>query len=171
MVVRDTYRLKGRRAGRRVPIPESVIPILKRWLRGRRPAQYLLPDELRSYDRAEYRWTTACKAAGLLDADALERGEREAAFSIHSLRHNYGVTLARAGLSLLEIGALMGHRNEATTRRYARFRPKGTDLRRFARLVDSAARPDRARRKKGGEAPLRPQAASRERRGAARRGS
>ncbi|MHB1223037.1 MAG: hypothetical protein ACYC2G_03175 [Gemmatimonadaceae bacterium] len=63
------------------------------------------------------------------------------------------MTLARAGLSLLEIGSVMGHCNESTTRRYAKFRPKGNDLRRFARLVEIAARPVRAPSKR----PLRPQ--------------
>lgn len=40
-------------------------------------------------------------------------------FRIHDMRHDAASTLARAGASLLEIGDLLGHRQQQVTRRYA----------------------------------------------------
>jgi len=41
------------------------------------------------------------------------------AFRIHDLRHNLASMAASEGLSLIAIGKLLGHRNQATTARYA----------------------------------------------------
>ena len=47
----------------------------------------------------------------------------EALFSLQSLRHTLGVMCARGGMSLLEIGELLGHSSVVATARYAKFMP------------------------------------------------
>ncbi|AUH66042.1 tyrosine-type recombinase/integrase [Paracoccus zhejiangensis] len=37
----------------------------------------------------------------------------------HDLRHSFAAAMAAGGMSLLMIGGLLGHRNSATTQRYA----------------------------------------------------
>lgn len=52
-------------------------------------------------------WETALKRAGI------------DAFRWHDLRHSAASFLAKGGASLLEIGAVPGHRSANTTKRYA----------------------------------------------------
>ncbi|RFC68150.1 MULTISPECIES: tyrosine-type recombinase/integrase [Mesorhizobium] len=52
-------------------------------------------------------WAEILKAAEITD------------FRVHDLRHTYASVLVSAGLSLPIIGALLGHSQEATTKRYA----------------------------------------------------
>jgi integrase len=52
-------------------------------------------------------WKEALQAAGIKD------------FRVHDLRHDCASRLARAGASLLEIGDLLGHRQQSVTKRYA----------------------------------------------------
>ncbi|NCA73075.1 MAG: site-specific integrase, partial [Sphingobacteriia bacterium] len=52
-------------------------------------------------------WETALKRAGI---------ER---FRWHDMRHSAASFLAANGASLLEIGAVLGHKSPATTKRYA----------------------------------------------------
>jgi integrase len=52
-------------------------------------------------------WKLALEAAGIKD------------FRVHDLRHDCTSTLARGGASLLEIGDLLGHRQQSVTKRYA----------------------------------------------------
>src|SRR5579859_2324924 len=49
----------------------------------------------------------------------LEKMRDGGAFRIHDLRHNLASLAASEGLSLIAIGKLLGHRNQATTARYA----------------------------------------------------
>lgn len=138
VVERSTYRLKTSTSARRVPKTPVAAGILRRLLHGLRPGDYILPEELRSYQAARYRWEAMMLAAGFLDEDARVQGIRRHAYTIHALRHLFGVTAARAGFSLLEIMGLMGHANESTTRRYARFRPDDEDMDRYARGLAAA---------------------------------
>ena len=52
-------------------------------------------------------WTAACKAAGVGHV------------RIHDLRHSYASWLLQAGISLAEVGRLLGHESPLTTQRYA----------------------------------------------------
>jgi len=54
-----------------------------------------------------WRWLKVCAAAGLSD------------FRWHDLRHTCASFLAQNGANLLEIGAVLGHKSPAVTRRYA----------------------------------------------------
>ena len=49
---------------------------------------------------------------------------------IHDLRHRLASALANAGTPLLEIGALLGHRQFSTATRYAHHSPR--------RMIDTA---------------------------------
>jgi integrase len=76
---------------------------------------------------ADLRWTweLAKRAAGL-----------PADLRIHDLRHSFASVLANAGVSLFEMGTVLGHRQLATTTRYAHHAP--------ARLVETASTAARA---------------------------
>lgn len=52
-------------------------------------------------------FAVACKRAGVKD------------FRWHDLRHTCASYLAKSGCSLLEIGAVLGHRSQQTTKKYA----------------------------------------------------
>ena len=87
-----------------------------------RTSRYLFPGQ--SGDRPtqgeKKAWRRLCAAAGI------------SGLRIHDLRHNYASQAVSAGLSLPQIGGLLGHRSPATTARYAH-------------LVDDAARQAAAR--------------------------
>lgn len=58
-------------------------------------------------NKLRYRWKLARKAAALKD------------FTWHDLRHSCASLLAQNGATLLEIGAVLGHKSPAATMRYA----------------------------------------------------
>lgn len=55
----------------------------------------------------------------------------------HTLRHTFGSWLAQAGVPLYDIGELMGHAGEETTRRYAHLCPNRQ--RRSAAIIEAAS--------------------------------
>ncbi len=75
-------------------------------------------------------WKTVCKEAGI------------AGCRVHDLRHTYASILASSGLSLLVIGQLLGHTQQATTKRYAHIHddPLREATNRVGSLVDAAAK-------------------------------
>ena len=75
-------------------------------------------------------WKTVCNEAGI------------AGCRIHDLRHTYASILASSGLSLLVIGQLLGHTQQATTKRYAHIQddPLREATNRVGSLVDAAAK-------------------------------
>ena len=74
-------------------------------------------------------WKTVCNEAGIVGC------------RIHDLRHTYASILASSGLSLLVIGQLLGHTQQATTKRYAHIHddPLREATNRVGTLVDAAA--------------------------------
>jgi site-specific recombinase XerD len=64
--------------------------------------------------------------AGNVDTDILERLKRICKYAgirsstVHALRHSFGAHLRMAGVSLADIGDLLGHKNLATTQIYAK---------------------------------------------------
>ena len=75
-------------------------------------------------------WKTVCNEAGITGC------------RIHDLRHTYASILASSGLSLLVIGQLLGHTQQATTKRYAHIQddPLREATNRVGALVDAAAK-------------------------------
>lgn len=84
-------------------------------------------------DNFRKRWDSACKAAGV----GLVRP--------HDLRHTYASWLLQNGVSLAEVGRLLGHISPATTARYAHLSktPADTVLKALGRpdRVDNTSRP------------------------------
>lgn len=102
-------RLADSKTGRRtVPLVPSAVEILKAREPGRRSA-YVFPSEDLERSRAdvEVAWRLARDAAKL-------PGVR-----IHDLRHSFAAACVAEGLTLTEIGSLLGHKAAATTARYA----------------------------------------------------
>ena len=75
-------------------------------------------------------WKTVCKEAAITGC------------RVHDLRHTYASILASSGLSLLVIGQLLGHTQQATTKRYAHLQddPLREATNRVGSLVDAAAK-------------------------------
>ncbi len=102
-------RLADSKTGRRtVPLVPNAVDILKSRAASRRSA-FVFPSEDLTDPRAdvEVAWRLARDAAGL-------GGVR-----IHDLRHSFAAACVAEGLSLIEIGGLLGHKAAATTARYA----------------------------------------------------
>ena len=74
-------------------------------------------------------WKTVCEEAGIVGC------------RLHDLRHTYASILASSGLSLLVIGKLLGHVQQATTGRYAHLYddPLREATNRVGALVDAVA--------------------------------
>ena len=106
---------------RSLPIATPAIPLLRarkaaalRVLRknrrqGRIDTLLVFPSKVSSSKPIRLRtaWTTALDRAGIEN------------FRWHDLRHSAASFLAKGGASLLEIGAVLGHKSANTTKRYA----------------------------------------------------
>ena len=79
-------------------------------------------------------WTSVCEEAGITGC------------RVHDLRHTFASILASSGLSLLVIGGLLGHTQQATTKRYAHLQddPLREATNRVGALVDAAAKGESA---------------------------
>jgi len=113
--VKPATNTKQRRE-HRVPISLEAIELLRRRLPTRdgrlvslNPSDFVFPGGGAKRHQTEVRraWLKVCEAAGLRDV------------RLHDLRHSYASLLVSAGRSLPEIGALLGHRQVATTARYS----------------------------------------------------
>lgn len=81
----------------------------------------------------EVSWTFARCVDTLGFNDNIEDSRARVVF--HTLRHTFGSWLAQAGVPLYNIGELMGHAEEETTRRYAHLCP--TKQRRSAAVIEA----------------------------------
>jgi integrase len=98
---------------RRVPLVNEAVTVLRAW-RHRNdvvhlPLLLVFPAPTDPSKPADLRrsWRTALRRAGIAN------------FRRHDLRHSAASALASGGASLLTIGAILGHRSAAATRRYA----------------------------------------------------
>jgi integrase len=112
-----------------IPLSPVAVAILRRQAARRAAGNpHVFPSRTRPVmPLADLRWTWqwAKRAAGLSDD-----------FRIHDARQSFASALANAGIPLYEIGAVLGHRQLATTTRYAHHAP--------ARLVETASTAARA---------------------------
>lgn len=108
-----TIRTSKNGDARRVPLPGDAVTVLRAWAgRGgiaRLPSAMVFPANSDPKKPADLRrsWRTALKAAKIAN------------FRRHDLRHSAASALASGGASLLTIGAVLGHRSAAATKRYA----------------------------------------------------
>ena len=79
------------------------------------------------------RFYAAMKAAGMA-----QRCGRKNGITFHSLRHTFGTRMAAAGVPLRTLQEWMGHKDHATTQRYADYAPDPTGA---AALVARAFEP------------------------------
>jgi integrase len=121
---------KSRRSERSVPLSRRVARELDAW---RLKARWGSPDDLVFAEPASgevlrrgalmRRYRRALKAAGV------ESGHR-----FHDLRHTFGTAMAAAGVPMRTLQEWMGHRDLATTQRYADYAPNEREV----EMVDRA---------------------------------
>lgn len=109
----DCLRLADSKTGRRtVPLAGEAIAILKARRSGSRSA-FVFPSES----------STEANDGPRADVETAWRIARHTAklpgVRIHDLRHSFAAAAVHAGLTLTEIGKLLGHKAPATTARYA----------------------------------------------------
>lgn len=124
LILRDS-----KTGGRRVPLGKEAVDLLRpspAQSKTNAPLAWVFPWPNRPADHLSSswmwtRWTWIRKAADVPD------------LRIHDLRHGFASVGAEQGLSLLQIGALLGHKTPATTARYAHL--LNDPLRRAAQVV------------------------------------
>jgi integrase len=121
---------KSRRSERSVPLSRRVASELDAW---RLQARWRSPDDLVFAEPASgevlrrgalmRRYRRALRAAGVAS------GHR-----FHELRHTFGTAMAAAGVPMRTLQEWMGHRDLATTQRYADYAPNEREV----EMVDRA---------------------------------
>jgi integrase len=109
-----------------VPLSESALLILRRMAATANGNRFLFPG--RTGEKPRYSldncWWAVCRAAGLSTRYEIPGKRKNLVrwknrYRVHDLRHTYATFLVNKGHSLEQIGALLGHKNPATTQRYA----------------------------------------------------
>lgn len=96
---------------RGVPVSPALLEVLRHHWRRHRPATWLFPGRTPSGRRSLGALQRVCRRA------VLAAGISKKA-SLHTLRHSYATHLLEAGVDLLTIQRLLGHRDLHTTARY-----------------------------------------------------
>jgi len=96
---------------RSVPVSPALLEVLRNHWRRHRPAIWLFPGRTPSGQRSLGALQRVCHRAVL----AAGIGKKA---SLHTLRHSYATHLLEAGVDLLTIQRLLGHRDLHTTARY-----------------------------------------------------
>jgi integrase len=128
---------KSRRSFRSVPLADEVAGELHRlWQASRYQGDedlvfaHPLTGETMSTANITRRMKAALEAAGFVDRD----------YVFHDLRHTFGTRMAAAGVPLISIKEWMGHRDIATTQRYADYMEASNEAevvsRAFAKAVE-----------------------------------
>ena len=111
-----TFRHTKNGETRAVPLSPIGLEILKQRFCNRILGRedWVFPAE-RSADRVEVskRFARICKNAGLEN------------FRFHDLRHSAASRMAKAGISILKVQEILGHKSVSMTKRYSHLRPTG----------------------------------------------
>jgi site-specific recombinase XerD len=105
---------KGRKE-RLVPISPRLLSELREYWKRHRPSNYLFPGKTPDTPLSSTTIQKACKQA-VLKAQILK------SVTPHTLRHSYATGLLEAGVDLLTIGRLLGHKSFTTTLIYLHVR-------------------------------------------------
>lgn len=100
---------------RRVPLSPRLLRELREYWKKYRPPQYLFPGRTSDVPLAPTTIQKVCKAAAA--KAGLERN-----ITPHTMRHSFATHLLEAGVDLLTIGRLLGHRSFSTTMKYLHVR-------------------------------------------------
>ncbi len=119
----------------KVPLNAPALELLTK-MRSADDGEFVFPGGQGNDHLAEIKgvWKVVCEEAGITGC------------RVHDLRHTYASILASSGLSLLVIGQLLGHTQQATTGRYAHIHddPLREATNRVGTLVDAAAKGESA---------------------------
>lgn len=114
----------------RVPLSAPALQLLTE-MRNATEGEFLFPGNQKGKHLTDIKkfWGAVCETAEIKNC------------RVHDLRHSFAAILASSGLSLLIIGRLLGHTQEATTGRYAHLYddPLREAADRVGRLVDAVA--------------------------------
>ena len=105
---------------RYVPLPQSMLELLRNYWRVRHPRPWLFPARNRETPRSRNGLARVFK-------NALRRSGIQKNATIHSLRHSMATHLLEKGVNLRVIQALLGHRSPRTTARYTHLTPKALE--------------------------------------------
>ena len=100
---------------RLVPLSPRLLESLRQYWKQSRPPTYLFPGKTSSVPLSSTTIQKACKSAAR-EAGILQR------VSPHTLRHSFATGLLEAGVDLLTIGQLLGHKSFSTTLVYLHVR-------------------------------------------------
>lgn len=97
------------RKGRRLPLAEDLIPVLRDHLAGVKTDRVFLSNdgEVLTHNNVKSTWRTILRAAELPKP------------RLHDNRHTFASNLVIADVSLPKVQALLGHSDQRTTQRYA----------------------------------------------------
>ena len=105
---------KGAKA-RRVPLSPRLLKELREYWKQHRPPQYLFPGRTSDVPLAPTTIQKVVKAAA-------RKAGLNRRISPHTLRHSFATHLLEAGVDLLVISRLLGHRSFSTTMKYLHVR-------------------------------------------------
>lgn len=105
---------KGRKE-RRIPMSPRLLAALRDYWREYRPSTYLFPGRNADVPLSGTTMQKACKSAALA-------AKLSPAISPHTLRHSFATGLLEAGVDLLTISQLLGHKSFTTTMIYLHVR-------------------------------------------------
>jgi site-specific recombinase XerD len=115
---RMVAHLKGAKGkkDRYVPLPESLLPLLRRYYKQYKPKEYLL--------EGQYGGPYAKSSLQQVFRRAMQKAGIKKDIGIHGLRHSYATHLLEAGADMRFIQELLGHNSIKTTQVYTKVTPR-----------------------------------------------
>ena len=105
---------------RNVPLPESMIVLLREYYKIYRPKDWLFEGQLAGMPYSE----TSLREAFVR---AMEESGNRKRLTLHSLRHSYATHLLENGIDLRFIQVLLGHKSSKTTEIYTHVSAKAIE--------------------------------------------
>jgi site-specific recombinase XerD len=139
---RMLVRVRGKgNKDRYVPLPQSILPMLREFWKTHRSATWLFPAPTRhgiKYSLTHNGGPVTRSALQLAFRRALQQSGVRKAAHVHTLRHSYATHLLEANVNLRVIQHYLGHRSPKTTTVYAHLTAEVRDSARepLNRLMD-----------------------------------